>query len=179
MNGQPAAALTGGPDESNGALSYLPGQRLSACTCPGESHPGPKHPDGSFVGRSAPEIDMFEAQVKGTPLQGQVSQSAQWAPFNHDYVWLNTSDNMVFDDPSITVQNTYTGGDTQQATSVVTNTNQGCYELDDQCFSVYGFEYTPGYDQNVGICFCSVIGWLLNWLYSTLPGFPITRWHGG
>lgn len=37
------------------------------------------HSDGTFVGRSAPEIDMFEAQVKGTPLVGAVSQSAQWA----------------------------------------------------------------------------------------------------
>lgn len=60
--------------------SMLPGQRLSACTCPGESHPGPKRQDGSYVGRSAPEIDLFEALVAGK--RGQVSQSAQWAPFN-------------------------------------------------------------------------------------------------
>jgi hypothetical protein len=58
----------------------LPGQRLSACTCPGESHPGPQNSDGSFVGRSAPEIDLFEALIDGK--RGQVSQSAQWAPFN-------------------------------------------------------------------------------------------------
>jgi Beta-glucan synthesis-associated protein SKN1/KRE6/Sbg1 len=60
--------------------SMLPGQRLSACTCPGESHPGPVHQDGSYVGRSAPEIDLFEALVDGH--RGQVSQSAQWAPFD-------------------------------------------------------------------------------------------------
>ena len=58
----------------------LPGQRLSACTCPGESHPGPQAADGSFVGRSAPEIDLFEALINGK--RGQVSQSAQWAPFD-------------------------------------------------------------------------------------------------
>ena len=59
----PAAALdTGGP-YLNTTLSYLPGQRLSRCTCPGESHPGPVHSDGTYVGRSAPEIDMLEAQV--------------------------------------------------------------------------------------------------------------------
>lgn len=46
-----------------GHLSYLPGQRLSRCTCPGESHPGPVHEDGEYVGRSGPEIDVFEAQV--------------------------------------------------------------------------------------------------------------------
>ena len=62
-----------------GALSYLPGQKLSRCTCPGEDHPGPKHSDGTYVGRSAPEIDVFEAQISGQPPQGAVSQSAQWA----------------------------------------------------------------------------------------------------
>ena len=60
----------------------LPGQRLSACTCPGESHPGPVYKNGSFVGRSAPEIDLFEALINVDVNRGQVSQSAQWAPFN-------------------------------------------------------------------------------------------------
>jgi beta-glucan synthesis-associated protein KRE6 len=35
----------------------------AACTCPGESHPGPVRSDGTFVGRSAPEIDVIEAIV--------------------------------------------------------------------------------------------------------------------
>jgi len=68
----------------------------AACTCPGESHPGPIRADGSYVGRSAPEIDVFEALVD--PDGGkvctcshdselfytipQVSLSAQWAPYN-------------------------------------------------------------------------------------------------
>ena len=48
-----------------GHLSYLPGQRLSACTCPNDpDHPGPRRENGSFVGRGAPEIDMFEAAVR-------------------------------------------------------------------------------------------------------------------
>lgn len=63
INGQPVAATEGGDAGNGGVLSYLPGQRLSRCTCPGESHPGPKHSDGTFVGRAAPEIDVFEAQV--------------------------------------------------------------------------------------------------------------------
>jgi len=64
INGQPEAATVNG-DEQNGQghLSYLPGQRLSRCTCPGEPHPGPVHKDGSYVGRAGPEIDVFEAQV--------------------------------------------------------------------------------------------------------------------
>ena len=62
-NGLPHAATVNGDPSFNDALSYLPGQRLSRCTCDGESHPGPKHSDGTYVGRSAPEIDVFEAQV--------------------------------------------------------------------------------------------------------------------
>jgi beta-glucanase (GH16 family) len=69
--------------------SMLPGQRLSACTCPGESHPGPQRQDGSFVGRSSPEIDLFEALISGK--RGQVSQSAQWAPFNVRFVATQAS----------------------------------------------------------------------------------------
>ena len=63
LNGLPEAAVVTGDSSSDGHLSYLPGQRLSRCTCNGESHPGPKHSDGTFVGRAAPEIDIFEAQV--------------------------------------------------------------------------------------------------------------------
>lgn len=65
VNGQPEAATINGDTGHHGILSFLPGQRLSRCTCPGESHPGPIHSDGTFVGRSAPEIDVFEAQVCG------------------------------------------------------------------------------------------------------------------
>lgn len=69
---------TGMPKEAAG-LSYLPGQRLSACTCPEDkTHPGPKRKDGTFVGRSAPEIDVFEATVTPDTLIGYVSQSGQW-----------------------------------------------------------------------------------------------------
>lgn len=95
LNGLPEAAVDSGATASDGHLSYLPGQRLSRCTCNGENHPGPKHSDGTFVGRAAPEIDIFEAQVRipvwctidfshclqttGQLGGGQVSQSAQWA----------------------------------------------------------------------------------------------------
>lgn len=81
INGQPVNATINGDPSNGDVLSYLQGQRLSRCTCPGESHPGPMHSDGTFVGRSAPEIDIFEAQL--TDGVGQVSQSAQWAPFNY------------------------------------------------------------------------------------------------
>ncbi len=63
LNSLPVAATNTGSKDYNYELSYLPGQKLSRCTCPGESHPGPVHSDGTYVGRAAPEIDIFEAQV--------------------------------------------------------------------------------------------------------------------
>ncbi|KAL4081556.1 glycoside hydrolase family 16 protein [Scleroderma yunnanense] len=161
VDGQPVAATVNGDMGKGGMLSWLPGQKLSRCTCPGESHPGPIHNDGTYVGRSAPEIDVFEAQA--TELIGQVSQSAQWAPFNAGYIWQNTSQNEVIHDPTISVQNTYIGSVLQQATSVVTNTNPNCYEGTGGCFSIYGFEYVPGFD-NAYITWVSnnQVAWTLN-----------------
>ncbi|KAJ6551470.1 beta-glucan synthesis-associated [Mycena capillaripes] len=129
LNNLPEIALTSGITDApyNGELSYLTGQRLSRCTCPGESHPGPIHQDGSYVGRR--------------PKYKTVKERYRNLPFNAGYVWFNTSDNLVIADPTISAQNTYLGGAYQQATSVVTKTNQKCYELLDNCFSVYGIEY--------------------------------------
>ncbi|KAJ3735969.1 glycoside hydrolase family 16 protein [Lentinula guzmanii] len=143
IDGKPAAANEQGPYK-NASISGLPGQRLSRCTCSGEEHPGPKHADGTYVGRSAPEIDLFEAQVDGTT--GCVSQSSQWAPFNNAYQFQNDSNGLTIDDTSITIENPYTGGPLQQATSYVTQTNQICYQLNEGCFSTYGIEYKPGYE---------------------------------
>nr|GAT60377.1 predicted protein [Mycena chlorophos] len=151
----PAAALDTGSDGTS--LSYLPGQRLSRCTCPGESHPGPIHEDGTYVGRSAPEIDMFEAQIGGPSGAnfGQVSQSAQWAPFNTGYHWTNTSNNLIIQDTTLSQQNSYAGSIYQEASSVVTTTNQSCYQLIDGCFATHGFEYNPGYSDGY-------ISWITN-----------------
>ncbi|KAJ6495846.1 glycoside hydrolase family 16 protein [Mycena vulgaris] len=136
-NSGPQAALNTGGDNKDAELSFLPGQRLSACTCAGESHPGPKKSDGSFVGRSAPEIDVFEATIGG--------QSAQWAPFDAGYKAFNSTDNLIIPNPSTTAQNAFVGNRFQQTTSGLSNTNQDCYQLKGQCFSTYGFEYKPGY----------------------------------
>ncbi|KIM91198.1 glycoside hydrolase family 16 protein [Piloderma croceum F 1598] len=163
ISGQPVAATINGDPSKGGVLSYAPGQRLSRCTCKGESHPGPMHSDGTYVGRAAPEIDIFEAQITGTPLSAQVSQSAQWAPFDSGYIWQNTSANEIIYNTEISVQNTYIGSVEQQATSVVTNTDQNCYEGETGCFSVYGFEYVPGF-QNAYITWISnnQTAWTLN-----------------
>ncbi|KAF7315039.1 Glycoside hydrolase family 16 protein [Mycena indigotica] len=163
FKGLPILATTSGDKNPpyNGELSYLGGQRLSRCTCPGESHPGPIHADGTYVGRAAPEIDVFEAQISNGA--GQVSQSGQWAPFNNGYVWFNTSDNLVIANPSLSELNTYIGGAYQQATSVVTTVDQNCYELRDGCYSIYGFEYKPGFgDAYITWVSDNKIAWTLN-----------------
>lgn len=150
LNGEPAANLHNGLDSSvDYALSYLSGQRLSACTCPDdETHPGPKMTDGSFRGRSAPEIDVIEAQVHDGV--GEVSLSAQWAPFDAYYEWNNVTYSKV-EDPDKAYLNTYKGGPFQQTSSYVGITNQECYQYplsgaEEGCFAVYAFEYKLGKD---------------------------------
>ncbi|KIK48459.1 glycoside hydrolase family 16 protein [Suillus luteus UH-Slu-Lm8-n1] len=172
VNGAPAAAVTGNPYDSS-PLSYLPGQRLSRCTCKGESHPGPMHSDGTYVGRSAPEIDVFESQVI---LQGQVSQSAQWAPMNYAYQWSNLSQNYNIPNPDVTQLNSYLGGVYQQSTSGVTNTNQNCYTQKSGCFSTYGYQYKPGYSADGGYITWitnDVVGWTLD--AGALVADPVTQ----
>lgn len=76
-----------------------------ACTCPGEEHPGPS----VNVGRGAPEIDVLEVERNKTGAPGQVvSQSAQFAPFTHDYdMIMDTEDQFVIYSPDVTRQNGY------------------------------------------------------------------------
>ncbi|CAD6945191.1 unnamed protein product [Tilletia caries] len=55
---------TGGPPAAEETkLSFLPGQKLSRCTCSTSTdHPGPKHGDGSWMGRGASELDYYRNQ---------------------------------------------------------------------------------------------------------------------
>ncbi|KAJ3550468.1 hypothetical protein NMY22_g456 [Coprinellus aureogranulatus] len=140
----PPAALSNGDPYYDGKLSFLPGQRLSACTCPGESHPGPMRKDGTYVGRAAPEIDVIEAIVEFDRSKGEYE--GRWAPYNAAYHWKNTSENYRIYDADVTHLNPYAGGVFQQAVSGLSRTNQSCYELEGGCFTRYGFEYAPGFD---------------------------------
>ncbi|TKY84686.1 hypothetical protein EX895_006588 [Sporisorium graminicola] len=147
-NGQPAAAAIGGDvmwnrKAESTALSFLPGQRLSACTCAGEDHPGPILKDGTFRGRSAPEIDVFEAQVDGT-LGLTVSQSMQTAPFNMYYNLTNTTRAYEFFQPQSHI-NSYNGQNDQQALSGISMASQLAVQRGgDGSYATYGFEYEPG-----------------------------------
>jgi beta-glucan synthesis-associated protein KRE6 len=64
-------------------------------------------------------------QVDTDTLIGKVSLSAQWAPFDPDYAFLNTSSTFeIYDDQ--TEMNHYLGGSLQQSTSALSVTDQDC-----------------------------------------------------
>ncbi|TEB26060.1 concanavalin A-like lectin/glucanase [Coprinellus micaceus] len=113
-------------DRYNNELSWLTGQRTSACSCPDSDHPGPAH----NVGRGAPEIDIFEASKdKQNAVGGTVSQSAQFAPFAHDYSYYNDSETKWKNfDPARTRANAFLGSAVQQSGSGAK-------------FTTFGFEY--------------------------------------
>ncbi|KAK6459568.1 glucan synthase subunit [Scheffersomyces xylosifermentans] len=122
------------PNQSSpDGISYLPGQRLNKCTCPGEDHPNPG------VGRGAPEIDALEGEISGG--LGRVSQSLQVAPY--DIWYMPDYDFIEIHNYSVTTMNTYTGGPFQQALSAVTSLNLTWYERGDYThnFQKYGYEY--------------------------------------
>lgn len=136
------AGITANQSSTDG-ISYLPGQKLNACTCPGHDHPN------TGTGRGAPEIDAIEGTVSaGTVTLGVASQSLQVAPF--DIWYMPDYDFIEVHNKSITAMNTYCGGPFQQAISGTTMLNPDWYELGGSAsFQSYGFEYlnddTDGY----------------------------------
>lgn len=157
-DGTPAAAGTGGI--GGGPLSFLPGQRVSACTCPGSDHPGP---DVS-VGRGVPEIDILETQVDVSTFTGQVSQSFQTAPYNDQYQFDNSSDVTTIFDSSITNFNGYKGGVFQQAISSVTDISSNNYN--NVGYATYGYEWwSDPKDRDAGY---------ITWFSQGQPSWKIT-----
>jgi len=133
----PNQTTKAGQPQAAAGLSFLPGQRLSACTCPGSDHPGPE----VTVGRGSPEIDIFEAQIDTSSSQGQVSQSFQVAPYNAGYQFDSNPPATTISDSSVTFYNSYKGGVFQQAVSAVTNINNSDFTTGGGGFGVYAFEY--------------------------------------
>ncbi|WRT67581.1 uncharacterized protein IL334_004553 [Kwoniella shivajii] len=141
----PEAALTTGPE--GGGISFLPGQRLSACTCPGEDHPGP----AESYGRGVPEIDVLEGQLDLSVRKGHLSQSFQVAPFDESYAWLNSSKGAEIYDNDITIFNSYTGGIYQQAVSGLTHVDSNGYQGAGGGYGVHAIEvYSNPNDRDSG-----------------------------
>ncbi|KAJ7437784.1 beta-glucan synthesis-associated [Mycena galericulata] len=138
--GPPAALNTSASQAKyDWELSWLSGQKLSACSCPGSDHPGPN----VGVGRGAPEIDILEAEKDKVNVAGQVvSQSAQFAPFTHDYLYTtDTADDWTVYNTSITRPNTYKGSAVQQAVSALTAVPGDGFQGSGKQMITYGFEY--------------------------------------
>jgi len=124
------------PNQSSpDGISYLPGQRLSACGCPNSDHPTPG------TGRGAPEIDIIEVSSdwggKGIAV---ATQSYQVAPF--DIWWYPNYEFFETPDYSMSFVNTYTGGPYQQAVSTTTMLNNSWFDGEE--YQRYSFEYQPG-----------------------------------
>ncbi|EMD31407.1 glycoside hydrolase family 16 protein [Gelatoporia subvermispora B] len=126
----PAAATTGGI--GGGPLSFMPGQRVSACTCPDSDHPGPS----VNVGRGVPEIDILEAQIDVSRFQTQASQSFQVAPYNFQYT---PNDNASTLHNPTSVFNSYKGGQYQQAISALTDIDNSDYA--GNAYGTYAYEW--------------------------------------
>ena len=146
----PQAAKTSGSTDYGGELSWLPGQRASACTCQsdGTEHPGPH----VSVGRSGPEIDIIEAQYGYGPsgALGSASQSMQIAPMDAGYLWNNLSGIVIHDATATnsmatngTLINTWHGSINQESLSGITITDGVSYG--GRGYQTFGFEYKRGY----------------------------------
>lgn len=137
------------------SLSFLPGQKLSRCTCPGEDHPGPYDKQNRvFTGRAAPEIDVFEAQIQNNDMG--VSQSCQMAPYNYQYditYGKNKSDVYHFFNKDGKL-NPYNGEITQQSLSGTNKASQEAVQhvadsldtTEEGNFATYSLEYKGGSD---------------------------------
>ncbi|PWN52664.1 beta-glucan synthesis-associated [Violaceomyces palustris] len=131
----------------SGQLSQLPGMRTSACTCPGQDHPGPNN----NVGRSSPELDILEAQIQthNGETHSFASQSVQTAPFDFDYQWSNATGDASIYDESITTYNSYVGSPLQEAVSGVTQIpDRGFFDAPNPDFVTFGLAYSPDWDGN-------------------------------
>lgn len=122
------------PNQSSpDGISFLPGQKLNSCTCPGEDHPNPG------VGRGAPEIDAIEIELNTEVRVGVASQSVQIAPM--DIWYIPDYDFIEVHNSSVTSMNTYTGGPFQQALSARTTLNTTWYDRTGGLYQKYAFEY--------------------------------------
>ncbi|KAF9259315.1 SKN1-domain-containing protein [Marasmius fiardii PR-910] len=146
--GAPPILLPGGAwPEYDSKFNALNGQRLSACTCPNSDHPGPF---GKYRGRGVPEIDILEVQKDSNGPGNVASQSAQYAPFTHDYT-IDQSGFQIFNSTN-TVPNGWPGSPLQQAVSGLTKVPLDGHQLSPNrrfvtyvdrhlsCF-LLGFEY--------------------------------------
>ncbi|PLW30291.1 hypothetical protein PCANC_14021 [Puccinia coronata f. sp. avenae] len=134
-----------------GDLSWQPGQKLSRCTCAGQDHPGPITSDGTFKGRSSPEIDMLEAYSWEKTSTAFGSQSLQIAPYDDKRTWNAQRGETYTIYPESgyrTNVNPYHGGNRQQTLSSLATLSPSNYELGGNQTVPYGLEWAPSDQDN-------------------------------
>ncbi|ODV85507.1 glycoside hydrolase family 16 protein [[Candida] arabinofermentans NRRL YB-2248] len=134
------AGITANQSSADG-LSFLPGQRLSSCTCKGEDHPS------IGTARGAPEIDIMEG------LHNKFAQSFNIAPFD---IWKTPDyDFISIDNRSITAMNPFQGTVYQEAISALTTTNHDWFDFPSEGykgaghFHRFGMEYRSDQPNNI------------------------------
>lgn len=145
------------PNQSSpDGISYLPGQRLSVCTCDGEDHPN------QGTGRGAPEIDVLEGSTDTTLGVGVASQSYQVAPY--DIWYIPDYEFIEIYNFTTTSMNTYCGGPFQQAVSAITTLNTSWYEFGPGSgrFQKYAYEFLSDDDDGY-----------IRWFVGDVPTFTL------
>jgi beta-glucan synthesis-associated protein KRE6 len=127
---------------------------LSACTCPGDDHPGPTYK----TGRGAPEIDILEAQINVPAFTGAVSQSAQVAPFNENYYFDNSSSVTTIYNSTLSQINTYRGDQFQVRCTLFFRYFGSDFRAPQQAASVVSGLNSINYD-NVGYATYAIEWW--------------------
>ncbi|GAA6029982.1 hypothetical protein JCM8097_009200 [Rhodosporidiobolus ruineniae] len=138
----PYAAKHSGSSDYGGELSWLGGQRLSACTCEEDRdlHPGPNVRTG--------RVDALEGAIWRTGDRGSASQSTQVAPFTAGYLWKNFTPHIETNDAQWTIQqNQWHGSINQESLSLEVQTDNTSYS--GRGYTSYGFEYDPGRDGSI------------------------------
>ncbi|KOS14920.1 kre6-glucan synthase subunit [Malassezia pachydermatis] len=135
----PEAALNAKVDGKTDQLSILTGMRFPACTCSGQGHPGP-NPN---VARGVPELDIFEIQVDAKKGASVASQSYQVAPFDANYKWYSNQSSYQIYDTDVTSRNPWSGSQTQEALSCVTEIPNKAFMKTTRTPTVFGIEYDP------------------------------------
>ncbi|GAA5898575.1 hypothetical protein JCM8208_004704 [Rhodotorula glutinis] len=141
----PVAAKTSGSRDYGGELSWLDGQRFSACTCEEDrdEHPGPR----PSVGRGAPEIDALEGSIWRTGDRGSASQSVQVAPFTAGHLWKNFTPHIELNPDWTIRENQWHGAILQESLSHEVMTDSTSFS--GRGYTSYGFEYDPGADGEI------------------------------
>lgn len=127
-------------DDGKVGLNWNNGMRTPSCTCSGEDHPGPNNK----VGRSAPELDILEAQIRAKSV-GQASQSLQAAPFDPGHNWRTNLSEIY--DSSVTTYNSFTGNVYQSTISGVSTIPDTAYLKTGNRFTTFALEYTPDFTE--------------------------------